>query len=105
MNSDIKRKIRQIKRQYRIAKRSNSPYLWQNFKKLRNEVVSLIRQEKQSIFERLSVKLESNSLSSRDWWRTLKTFISPTSKSGIPPLYDIETNNLAVDDFLQSHCS
>ena len=54
MNSDIKRKIRQRKRQYRKAKRSNNPHVWQKFRKLRNEVVSLIRQEKQSIYERLS---------------------------------------------------
>ena len=60
--------------------------------------MSIIRQEKLSIYERVSLKLESNSLSSRDWWRTHKTFISPTSKSGIPPLYDIETDNSAVDN-------
>ena len=98
MNSDIKRKIRQRKRQYRKAKRSNNPHVWKKFRKLRNEIVSLIRQEKQSIYERLSLKLKSDSLSSRDWWRTLKTFISPTTKSDIPPLYHIETDNLAVDD-------
>ena len=71
---------------------------WHKFRKLRNEVVSLIRQEKQSFLEYLSLQLKSNSLSSRDWWRTLKTFTSPTLKSGIPPLYNIDTDNLAVDD-------
>ena len=98
MNSNIKRKIRQRKIQYRKAKISNNSHVWQKFRKLKNEVVPLIRQEKQSIYERLSLKLKSNSLSSREWWKTLKTYISPTTKCSIPPLYDIETDNLAVDD-------
>ena len=57
MNSDIKLKIRQRKRQYRKAKRSNNPHVWQKFRKLRNKVVSLIGQEKQSIYDAFPLNL------------------------------------------------
>ena len=29
---------------------------------------------------------KSDSLSSKDWWKTLKTFISPLTRSELPPL-------------------
>ena len=34
----------------------------------------------------LANKLKSDSLSSKQWWSLLKSFISPTSKSSCPPL-------------------
>ena len=37
-----------------------------------------------------SEKLKSNTLSTKDWWSTLKSFIIPCTKSSIPPL---EVNN------------
>ena len=34
----------------------------------------------------LSNKLKSDSLSSKQWWTILKSFIAPNSKTSIPPL-------------------
>ena len=56
------------------------------FLKLRNKVTNLIRESKSSFHYSISDKLKSGSLSSRDWWNTLKYFISPKSASSIPPL-------------------
>ena len=37
----------------------------------------------------MATKLKSDSLSPKQWWKLLKYFIAPNSKSSIPPL---ETN-------------
>lgn len=82
----IKKLIRKRKRAYRKAKLSNLPFHWEKFKKIRNKVISLIRDSKKSLTDNLAHKLKSQTLSSKDWWNTLKKFISPYSKSAIPPL-------------------
>ena len=86
LTSYIKRYIRKRKRAYRKAKQTNSRINWNKFKKLRNKVVSLIRESKQAHIDKISNKLKSDSLSSKNWWSILKTFISPNSKFSVPPL-------------------
>ena len=46
----------------------------------------MIRDSKNAYYEKLAEKLKSNSLSTKDWWSTLKTFITPNSNSSTPPL-------------------
>lgn len=82
----IKRQIRKRKRAYRKAKQTNLQNHWDKFKRLRNKVVSMIRESKKSYFVSLSNKLKSDSLSSKQWWTILKSFIAPNSKTSIPPL-------------------
>ena len=89
ITSFLKRHIRKRKRAYKKAKKTNSDSHWKIFKKLRNRVVTMIRDSKKAYYEKLAEKLKSNSLSTKDWWSTLKTFITPNSNSSIPPLeYD-----------------
>ena len=59
---------------------------WDKFRKLRNKVVSLINESKRTCNENINNKLKSDSLTSKDWWSTLKTDISPTAISSIPTL-------------------
>ena len=49
-------------------------------------MVSLIRESKQAHLDQISNKLKSDSLSSKNWWSILKTFISPNSESSVPLL-------------------
>ena len=72
MTLEIKRKIRQRKRYYRKAKRTNSAQHWSKFKKLRNEIISCIRNTKKEYFERMIFKLRAGNLSPKDWWKALK---------------------------------
>ena len=44
----------------------------------------MIRNSKQQYCDNIAEKLKSKSLSSKDWWSTLKTFISPNLNSAIP---------------------
>ena len=86
ITSFIKRKIRSRKRAYRKARRSNRPNLWEKFKKLRNEVVSLIRSAKQEQQKKIANKLVLENLSPRDMWKTLKSIITDSNKQTIPTL-------------------
>ena len=92
----LKRYIRKRKRAFRKAKRTNMESHWKKFKKLRNKVTTMIRDSKNTYYDKLANKLKSNTISAKDWWSTLKTFINPNSSSSIPPLeYD---NNIYTDD-------
>ena len=71
---------------------------WSRFKRVRNEVIDLIRKSKEKYIGCLSEKLRSGSLSSRDWWKTLKGFISPSSSNTLPPLYDANKDTIVVDN-------
>ena len=55
----------------------------------------MIRDSKQSHYDKIADKLKSSTLSVKDWWSTLKTFIIPCTKSSIPPL---EFNNVIYTD-------
>ena len=91
----LKLKIRQRKRAYKKAKRTNLENHWSAFKILRNEATALIRSSKNQYFDGLAEKLKSKSLSPKDWWATLKSFITPTFSSNLPPL---ESNGHVVTD-------
>ena len=49
------------------------------------------REAKQSFSDKLADKLSSGTVSAKDWWSTLKSFILPETKSPIPAL---EVNNM-----------
>ena len=82
----VRKLIRKRKRAYKKAKQLNTTILLNKFKKIRNKVIESIRKSKQLYLDQLSNKLKSESLSSKDWWSTLKSFISPVEKSSVPTL-------------------
>ena len=98
LTTSLKRLIRKRKRAYKKAKRTNSERHWSKFKTLRNKVTTQIRISKDQFYDKIAGKLKSETLSSKDWWATLKTFISPNSNSAIPPL---ETNGIICTDELE----
>ena len=77
MNNILRRQIRVRKRAYRKAKQTNSSFHWNRFRQSRNKIILDIRAAKQSYLESLAKKLTSKTLFSKDWWKTLKTFIKP----------------------------
>ena len=98
MTSFIKRKIRWRKRLYKKAKLSNKACHWSKFRSARNEVITIIRQTKENYYDQLSSKLKSSSLTSRDWWKTLKLLMSSNSSSSIPPLFDNSCDSMVFDE-------
>ncbi|MCW4344426.1 MAG: reverse transcriptase domain-containing protein [Candidatus Thiodiazotropha endolucinida] len=97
ITTEIKRDIRKRKRAYRKAKVSGLEADWQKFRKMRNKAVNTIRKGKKAFYDNLALKLKSESLSSKDWWSTLKKIISPQSKSSVPPLE--HNNSIYTDDY------
>ena len=95
ITSTIKYYIRKRKRAFRRAKRTGIDTHWEKFRKLRNKAVNLIRTSKKSYYDLIAERLKSKTLSAKDWWSTLKTFIVPNSKSSIPPL---EFNGSVITD-------
>ena len=55
----------------------------------------MLRDSKTSFNEKLPEKLKSESLKTKDWWSTLKHFISLNIKTTIPPL---EVDNYIYTD-------
>ena len=55
----------------------------------------MTRKCKQFYNDKIADKLRSESLSSKDWWSTLKQIIAPNSKTSVPPL---EVNNNIITD-------
>lgn len=86
LTTNIRKHIRKRKRAYKKAKLTNSAHNWNKFKNLRNAVTNMIRNSKKTFTDNLANKLKSETLSAKDWWTTLKYFISPTTNSSIPPL-------------------
>ena len=75
--------------------KNKSKNVYDKFKKLRNEVVSNLRKAKNEYVSLLANKLKTSNLSSKDYWKTLKSFIKPSQTPSIPPLYH---NNEYIGD-------
>jgi len=98
-HNEIRLSLRQRRRAYNSAKRSNSVYLWTKYKSLRNKTNILVRKAKRNYLDKLATKLKTFS-NCTDFWKTIKLFtsLSPSSHD-IPPLlfngniYMYETNH------------
>ena len=95
LTSYLKQYIRKRKRAYRRAKRTNLASHWDKFRRLRNKAISVLRDSKKTFYDKISDKLKSESLCSKDLWSTLKSIINQNTKSQIPPL---ESNGLIYTD-------
>ncbi|XP_060571562.1 uncharacterized protein LOC132729753 [Ruditapes philippinarum] len=98
ITTQIKQLIRKRKKLYHRAKQTQNPLHWHSFKKLRNKVISLIHTAKRNHIQKLADSLTSDNTSQRDWWRLIKSFISPTEKQTIPALSHPVTQTLSYDN-------
>lgn len=109
INSNIRRLMRKRNRLFKKYKKDKSIENYDNFKRARNEVTTHLRRSKQNYIDSLANKLKSPNLTSKDYWKTLKSYIKPTKTSTIPPLYqndiyvsdNTEKSNLLNDYFAQ----
>ena len=109
-HNGIRKAIRQRRRIYKKAKRSSSSEHWQHYKRLRNDVNTLVRTAKESHYSKLAEKIRSESTTCKDFWKLLKHFTNPSSSSSnIPPLihedtiYESDTDKANIlNSFFQS---
>ncbi|MEW8545280.1 MAG: reverse transcriptase family protein, partial [Candidatus Thiodiazotropha sp.] len=76
ITSSIRKHIRKRKRIYRKYKCTSNDYYWNKFKKLRNSVVSEIRNSKKAYFDKLEHILNSENVNSKLFWKTSKQVLS-----------------------------
>ena len=106
ITSNVKRQIRKRKRLYKKARITNDPVIWRKFRKYRNETTALIRTSKQAHIDKLADKLKSEQNSPKNWWATLKSFITPENSRTIPPLQSentILTDEMEKADLLNNY--
>ena len=95
MTSKIKTLIRQRKRLFRKAKRTNTDHAWNKFKLKRNEVMKNLREGKIKYFQKLSQVLRNNSSNSKSWYKTASKFLLyDSNQNGVPIL---EANGLVIE--------
>ena len=107
ITTSIKHHIRLRNRAYRKAKRTNTTHHWAKFRAHRNKVIGKINDSKSKCNENIANNLKSDTLSSKDWWLTLKIIISPNSSNSSPPLdkdgqiitYDLDKADTLNDYF------
>ena len=97
MHNELRKLMRKRKRAYDKAKRTQLQQHWDQYKRLRNDTTKLLRSSKKNYFDNLANKLtSSHNLSSKDWWKTLKSFLSTQDKASPPPLK--ENDIIYTDD-------
>lgn len=79
--------IRKRNRLYKKYKKHRNKPNYDKFKQARNEVTSNLRKAKKDYTDSLANKLKTSNLSLRDYWKTLKSFIKPSSSVTIPHLF------------------
>ena len=84
ITTSIKRYIRKRKKAYR--RQTNFMNDWNTFRRFQNKNISMIRESKKALNESLSDKLKSDSLSPKQWWPYLKSFIALSSQASSPSL-------------------
>ena len=103
MNGNIRKLMRKRNRLYKKYKTNKTGERFEAYKKVRNEVINLLRKSKQDYIDSLANKLKGPNLSSSDYWKTLKSFINSSNSTAIPPLLHDDTyysDNVAKANFL-----
>ncbi|MCG7883757.1 MAG: reverse transcriptase family protein [Candidatus Thiodiazotropha endolucinida] len=88
INGTVRKLMRKRNRLYKKYKLNKTAERFNAFKKARNDVTTLLRKLKREYFTSLAEKLKTSNLSSSDYWKTLKSFIKPTTNSSIPPIFN-----------------
>jgi hypothetical protein len=96
-----KNKQKYIRRKNRIhkkAKKTNTIGQWEKFRKIRNKCNKLILNAKQSYFDKISEKINTETNGSKNWWKLVKSLLHSDSGGdrSIPPL-QVE-NDMIQDD-------
>ena len=88
INGSIRKLMRKRNRLYKKYKQNKTIVRYESFKKARNDVTTQLRKSKKDYFKSLADKLKTSNVSSSDYWRTLKSFIKPSTTTTIPPIFD-----------------
>lgn len=86
MNNDIRKLIRKRAKLHKKAKQNNTDFHWSKFRKIRNDVTTLIRKSKLMYQNKLIKKINSNNVNPKEWYKCSKKLTKKQSSSSIPSL-------------------
>ena len=101
MNSNLRRLMRKRDRLHSIFHRTNDPNIGQQYKDIRNQVVSEVRKAKEEILKHTDQCLSGTELSSRKWWSLCKAVANEKQTEHITPL--IHENKIITDDLTKAN--
>lgn len=86
-NKHLRRKKRSLERVHRKARRSGEESDWADYRRLRNEYISNLREAKANYMDDLeNILNESSSLNPKKWWRISKQMLGINDSYGYPVL-------------------
>lgn len=91
MRNGIRRLIRK-KKTFQNCKKSSAPQHWTDCRRIRNILVTEIRNAKSDYIKYLSNKLISNKVPTREWCQIARYFMTAKANTTIPALSYNETN-------------
>ena len=69
MRNNVRKLIRKRKRAHRKAKKRNTPYHWEKFRKIRNEVIASVRKAKADYEYKITADINNGDMQSKSWWK------------------------------------
>ena len=95
--------LRKLKREkdmaHNLAKQTNLPVAWNNFRKIRNTYTGKLREAEFQYKRKLANKLENPAtINPKQWWHLTKQFLGKHNSDSIPPLTDPASNNTIFDN-------
>ena len=106
MSSEIRRNIKKRRRLFYEFKRTNSDSIRQDYKGIRNKVVSMIKEAKTVHEAKIESILSNAEINSKKWWSILKSEIKGSKQSEIPPIVhgtDIINDNSKKAEMFNSY--
>ena len=86
-NTELRKIRREKTRKHNIAKRSNTPDSWNDFRQIRNKYNDAIKDQKQKCEEKqLQALKDPDGLSPKKWWKIASSILKRRTDSSYPPL-------------------
>ena len=104
MRNNVRKLIRKRKRAHRKAKKRNTPYHWENFRKIRNEVIASVRKAKADYEDKITADINNGDMQSKSWWKKVSNFAGFSNKSTNIPILLSQGVNVTTDDDDKVRC-
>ena len=98
ITNNIRKAMRKRDRLRRKLKLNNNLYNKNKYKKIRNEVVNLLRNAKRNYHNDLCNKIKSNKFASKDWWKLIKQLSNKSRNNTNIQVLLSETGTAVTDD-------
>mgnify|MGYP000176344217 CR=1 FL=1 len=102
MTGTLRHHMKVRDRAYKRAKKSGEDDDWAWYRRLRNEVVDLVRIAKRDYFSRVHDILSNKKTEPKKWWQTLKQACGWISKKPVPSL--IDNGSILINSVEKANC-